>query len=187
MLWFSFYYCYLRKKGHPSQRGRGLFIRALSCQTFRESGSSSLRIYAGGFSATQSRDSPVFHHELCTPDACIPTRGSSFISTYAQFLQTLSPWEVLHRDSNTKPETPDLLVGSLHFTLASLQDVPVVPLCSWPTHVLGNVRNTEELSILCSPHIAWSPTFFLLTSACPVTAPPTPTHFEKWKSPSNDC
>lgn len=181
MLWFSFYYCYLRKKGHPSQRGRGLFIRALSfvrvvplhC-TYTLA---ALLLLRAGTLLCSDHTWCLHHHQgfqlhfhLCTVLANTLPLGSS------------------SQDSSTKPEAPASLAGSLHFTLASpLQAVPVVPLCSWPTHVLGSVRNTEELSILCGPHIAWSPTFFLLTSACPATPLPTPTHFEKWKLPSNDC
>lgn len=191
VLWFSFYYCYLRKKGHPSQRGRGLFTRALYCQTFHDTDFSTLHVYAGGFSAAQSRDSYFLcsDRELCTPDACITTRGSSFISTFAQFLQTLSPCKFFTGTATLSQGLQTRLLGHstfyTGFTTLGCACCPIMQL----THSCS--RQCEEhwrtKSILCGPHIAWSPTFFLLTSACPITAPPTPTHFEKWKLPSNVC
>ena len=137
VLWFSFYYCYLRKKGHPSQRGRGLFTRALYCQTFRDTDFSTLHVYAGGFSAAQSRDSYFLcsDRELCNTWCLHHHQGFQLHFHLCTILANTLPLQVLHRDSNTKPGTPDSLVGSFyilhwlhHFGVCLLSHYAVDPL-----------------------------------------------------------
>lgn len=89
MLWFSFY-CLLRKKGCPAQRGRGTFTRAHYCLTFHESVYTAHVHWLFFCPSEQGLQFPYPDRELCTPDSSITTRGCSLISMCAHLPLTPS-------------------------------------------------------------------------------------------------
>lgn len=163
MLWFSFY-CLLRKKGCPAQRGRGTFTRAHYCLTFHESVYTAHVHWLFFCLSEQGLQFPYPDHELCTPDSSITTRGCSLISMCAHLPLTPSHLGSSSQNNSAKLGTLDRLIAiSPDLTLASLLSAVIgfpspVHLLYIPTSrcfcsrymvdlltVLGDVRGTEGL------------------------------------------